>query len=89
MAQEIVVDRYDHRAGAARRPLHSCAHEAVRRLFDRWPQRRSIAALERLDDHLLSDIGLSRGDILWARSLPRDRSPVAALAALVEARRRR
>jgi uncharacterized protein YjiS (DUF1127 family) len=88
MAECGVVDRYDDRAGAAGRLLHARAYGSVRRIFQRWQRQRGIAALERLDDHLLSDIGLSRSDILWARSLAGERNPVAALAALVEARRR-
>lgn len=33
------------------------------RVFQRWEERRSIAALQQLDDWMLYDIGLTRHDI--------------------------
>jgi uncharacterized protein YjiS (DUF1127 family) len=42
----------------------------VRRLFRNWKARRGIVKLENFDDHLLSDIGVTRGDVEWAAGLP-------------------
>jgi uncharacterized protein YjiS (DUF1127 family) len=36
------------------------------RLWNNWKARRDITNLQRLDDHMLKDIGLSRADIFWA-----------------------
>ena len=46
-------------------------------LFRRSERRRSYANLLQLDDHLLRDIGLTRGDV---RQLMNGRGPVRALA---------
>lgn len=35
-----------------------------------WQARRAVLRLARLDDHLLSDIGIERSDIDWALGLP-------------------
>ena len=42
-------------------------------------QRRALGELIRLDDRMLKDIGLSRGDIDAAESLPLGRDPIALL----------
>jgi uncharacterized protein YjiS (DUF1127 family) len=42
----------------------------VLRLFQNWRARRDVARLETFDDHMLADIGLSRGDVEWASHLP-------------------
>ena len=34
-----------------------------RRIFRQWQRRKMIATLQAMDDHLLFDIGVSRGDI--------------------------
>ena len=48
-----------------------------------WRQRRAIAALEALDDHMLRDIGLERADIREAvRDSQRFRAGAARRAAL-------
>jgi len=49
-------------------------------------QRRMLGELARLDDRMLKDIGLFRGDIDAAESLPLGRDPIALLAARRSAR---
>ena len=44
--------------------------------------RRHVAALGELDDHLLRDIGLQRADILAALAQPRHRDPSRMLKIL-------
>jgi uncharacterized protein YjiS (DUF1127 family) len=39
-------------------------------LFDNWLKRGMIVGLGQLDDRLLRDIGMDRGDLLWAMNLP-------------------
>lgn len=39
-------------------------------LIDNWRARRAVRRLEQLDDQLLRDIGVSRGDVAWAGHLP-------------------
>jgi Domain of unknown function (DUF1127) len=36
------------------------------RLWDNWKARKDVLRLQRLDDHMLKDIGLQRADIFWA-----------------------
>ena len=58
--------REQHAAGTLRRGLHALgrrARSALAWLRDRRDTRRALAALDRLDDHLLRDIGLRRGDL--------------------------
>lgn len=42
----------------------------LRRLIGNWRARRAVAQLDRLDDFLLRDIGVTRRDVLWAAELP-------------------
>lgn len=42
----------------------------VRRLLRNWKARRRIVNLGSFDDHMLRDIGVSRGEIEWAAGLP-------------------
>src|SRR5260221_7781497 len=48
--------------------------------------RRMLGELARLDDRMLKDIGLFRGDIDAAESLPLGRDPIALLASRWTAR---
>jgi uncharacterized protein YjiS (DUF1127 family) len=50
------------------------------RLVRAASQRRALDELARLDDRMLKDIGLFRGDIDAAESLPLGRDPIALLA---------
>jgi uncharacterized protein YjiS (DUF1127 family) len=49
-------------------------------------QRRALDELARLDDRMLKDIGLFRGDIDAAVGLPRGRDPIALLVSRRAAR---
>lgn len=40
------------------------------RLIRNWRARRAVARLDRLDDFLLRDIGVTREDLRWAAGLP-------------------
>jgi uncharacterized protein YjiS (DUF1127 family) len=40
------------------------------RLIRNWQARRTVARLDRLDDFLLRDIGVTREDLRWAAGLP-------------------
>lgn len=42
-------------------------------------RRNKLTRLENLDDHMLSDIGITRMDLEWARELPLNRNPLLAL----------
>jgi uncharacterized protein YjiS (DUF1127 family) len=48
-------------------------------LWRNWQARRSVAALEQLDDHLLRDIGVRRADISNATLTPLSENAVLAL----------
>jgi uncharacterized protein YjiS (DUF1127 family) len=50
----------------------------ISRLFRNWLARRAVARLADYDDHMLSDIGLSREDIYCAI-----RQPLSVNAALI------
>jgi uncharacterized protein YjiS (DUF1127 family) len=47
------------------------AHQALRS----WQNRRQIASLGEFDDHMLADIGLTRGDVREALELPFSHDP--------------
>jgi uncharacterized protein YjiS (DUF1127 family) len=51
----------------------------VLRMFWNWRARRDVARLETFDDHMLADIGLTRGDIEWASHLPLSSNATIAL----------
>ena len=53
------------------------AFPALPRLVKNWWKRRSLRKLEDLDDYMLSDIGLTRADLIFAQKLPLDIDPVA------------
>ena len=56
-------------------------------LIRNWRARRAVVRLDRLDEHMLRDIGLTREDLRWAAGLPLTVN--AALAMDERARRRR
>jgi uncharacterized protein YjiS (DUF1127 family) len=49
-------------------------------------ERRTLDQLARLDDRMLKDIGLFRGDVDAAACLPRGRDPIALLVSQQAAR---
>ncbi|MBL8789791.1 MAG: DUF1127 domain-containing protein [Rhizobiales bacterium] len=49
------------------------------RLWRSWRARRSVRLLERMDDHMLRDMGLTREDLRWAQRLPLAQDAGAAL----------
>jgi uncharacterized protein YjiS (DUF1127 family) len=41
-----------------------------RRLLRNWRAKRNVIKLENLDDHMLSDLGVTRAEVQWAAGLP-------------------
>ena len=58
-----------------------------RRLFQTLKSRRDAVILAGLDDHMLADIGLTRGDVRDAYSEPVWRDPTAILVSRAHERR--
>lgn len=52
-----------------------------------WKNRRMMTKLVTLDDHMLKDIGLTRGDVRLASALPYSDDPTARLRVLSVERR--
>jgi uncharacterized protein YjiS (DUF1127 family) len=48
----------------------------LRSLVRNWANRRALGNLERLTDHELKDIGLTRGDLYYLQKLPLSADPV-------------
>ena len=48
-------------------------------LFRNWRARRQMATLAKCDDRLLKDLGILRGEVLWAARLPLSQNPQLAL----------
>jgi uncharacterized protein YjiS (DUF1127 family) len=59
----------------------------LKRLLRNWRARRNVTKLENFDDHMLSDLGVTRAEVEWASHLPL--SVNAALALEDRAFRRR
>ena len=55
---------------------HAQSYEAagggslLARLLRNWRARRAVSRLDRLDEYLLHDIGITRAEIRWAAGLP-------------------
>lgn len=60
----------------------------LRRLIGNWRARRAVAGLDRLDDFLLRDIGVTRRDVRWAAELPLSHNAALALEERARALRR-
>ncbi|MFO1131178.1 MAG: DUF1127 domain-containing protein [Hyphomicrobiales bacterium] len=61
----------------------------LRRMLRSWFVRRDLRTLEAFDDYMLSDIGLTRGDLRHLRSLPLDVDLPHEMERLRETRSRR
>jgi uncharacterized protein YjiS (DUF1127 family) len=42
----------------------------ITRTYENWKARKAVTSLLDLEDHMLSDAGISRGDVVWAAHLP-------------------
>ena len=51
----------------------------LHRLAANWQARRAVLRLDRLEDGLLDDIGVTRADINWALALPLSVNSLEAL----------
>jgi uncharacterized protein YjiS (DUF1127 family) len=60
----------------------------ITRLIRNWRARRSVSRLEAYDDYMLSDIGVSRDDVIWAAGLPLTVNAALALEERSSKRRR-
>ena len=61
------------------------AHETL----EAWRRRKQIATLVDFDDHMLADIGLTRGDVREALELPFSHDPGRELQVRASRNRRR
>jgi uncharacterized protein YjiS (DUF1127 family) len=59
-----------------------------RQVLQFYRNRRHMVALADMTDHELNDIGLIRADIVAASAMPLAEDPTAALAGIVQERRR-
>jgi uncharacterized protein YjiS (DUF1127 family) len=50
--------------------LLQSALRGIQQALKAWKSRRQVASLADFDDHMLGDLGLSRGDVLEALRLP-------------------
>jgi uncharacterized protein YjiS (DUF1127 family) len=57
------VTTYSHRGTRVLHDLHDLPGRLIAGFQARAARRRSLAALRRLDDRLLCDVGLSRADV--------------------------
>lgn len=55
--------------------------------WNTWKNHRMMTKLSTLDDHMLKDIGLTRGDVRLASALPYSDDPTARLRVLAIERR--
>ena len=65
------------------------AFPKLRRMLRSWFMRRDLRTLERFDDYMLSDIGITRGDLRHLRGLPLDVDLGHEMDRLRESRSRR
>jgi uncharacterized protein YjiS (DUF1127 family) len=72
-------------AGAA--PAATSVVATLIRLWTRFQNRRDVTRLLALDDHMLKDLGIARGDVFEALSEPMVADPSELLAASASERR--
>jgi uncharacterized protein YjiS (DUF1127 family) len=68
--------------------LEAVETSPLRRLLKNWLARRAIKKLDSVDDYLLRDIGVTREDVRWARTLPLRLNAAVSLEERSIARRR-
>jgi uncharacterized protein YjiS (DUF1127 family) len=61
----------------------------LRRMVRTWFFKRSLREVERFDDYMLSDIGLTRDDLIRLRRMPLDVDLVSEMSRMRESRARR
>ncbi|WP_137390085.1 DUF1127 domain-containing protein [Rhodoligotrophos defluvii] len=69
-------------------PVYARLAKTALTLFRNWSARRKVRSLVQLEDATLRDIGLTRGDVLWASSLPVRENPIRALSEVSKRRYR-
>jgi uncharacterized protein YjiS (DUF1127 family) len=79
MKEDCVMRDYVLNQAIAREEIDGSLVSRVLRVFHNWRARRDIARLETFDDHMLADIGLTRGDVEWASHLPLSSNATTAL----------
>lgn len=62
------------------------AFPKFRRVIRSWLAKRQLRRLEKLDDHILRDVGLTRDDLRYGLKLPYDVDPIAELMQFREQR---
>jgi uncharacterized protein YjiS (DUF1127 family) len=67
------------RSGSAEAGLVHAVLQFAERTIRSWRNRRSVAQLSEFDDHMLADLGLTRGDVSAALSQPFSQDPSAEL----------
>ena len=72
---------------ASAAPAASGVVATLVRLWTRFQNRRDVARLLELDDHMLKDLGIARGDVFEALSEPVVADPSELLAASAGERR--
>ncbi|MFK8032884.1 MAG: DUF1127 domain-containing protein [Hyphomicrobiales bacterium] len=74
---------------AARHMTNGVAYLAKRMaiFWNTWKNRRMMTKLVTLDDHMLKDIGLTRGDLRMVSALPYSDDPTSRLRVLAVERR--
>jgi uncharacterized protein YjiS (DUF1127 family) len=63
--------------------------ETVQGAWRAWSNRQKLTSLSEFDDHLLADIGLTRGDVRVALDLPFAHDPSLELQRIALRNRRR
>jgi uncharacterized protein YjiS (DUF1127 family) len=84
MSRSIIA----HSASASNRYSPARLLKPVAELFRRWLARRRLKELAELDDALLRDIGISRGDLYWAQRMSLRKDPLQELSRVARRRHR-
>ena len=67
--------------------INGARHSGMARVLDwvlvrqqRHHDRAGFAQVHKLEDHMLADIGVTRGQVKWAQGLPASKDPGSELA---------